>query len=1348
MLRDDSMNLLRLCFLPLFAFSAFALEPWADGTLPVATGLEVWLDLPRQNAAREHARLRPLHDDAPIDFILDASGKRRSFVQPILATMPRFHTAGSNAWIHLDGADDFLGALAPDLRFTNATILLVASPRKNPGGFRAFFSAALPGRNDYTHGLNIDLGAFGGAFFNVLNVEGAGAGGMANLLKDAQPFERYQTIAVTIQPEQISVTLNGKEQASRQRTAAAIEASQLFLGARYYSNTADPRHVSGFLACDLAELLVFSRVLSAEELRALDGYLRSKHGALFRREEAGFDPRLASTPPPPVQMLVPGFVSRELPLSLPNINCVRYRPDGKAVALAYDGRVFLLSDSDGDGVEDRAEAFWSTNTLRSPIGMALTPPGYRHGQGLFVAAKGKLALIVDTNADDRADREMVIATGWKELPHGVDALGVAIDAEQNIYFGLGATDFTNPYQVDPATRRPRYSLADERGTILKVSADFQTREIVCTGIRFPVALAFNSDGELFCTDQEGATWLANGNPFDELLHIQRGRHYGFPPRHPRYLPGVIDEPSTYDYEPQHQSTCGLVFNDPSAGGSAHFGPPEWRGDAIVTGYSRGKLYRTKLVRTPAGYVAQNQLIGAVNALAVDACVTPRGDLLLATHSGQPDWGSGPTGLGKLYQVRYTRRDLPRPVAVWPASPTETRIAFDRPLSLEEARLLSKTNSILAGKYIDAGARYESLRPGYQVVIDQMSAPRKVLPVLATELNGDRTTLTLRTAPRTEALQYAVTLSGFRNESQEAYIDLAHGLHGVGFAWSSETNSTTGWLPTLDLQVARQLQPRSRQDLEGKTGTLQLHTQLDLSNMLRPEVQPGSAIDYQLPPENLSLSFRANAPFRANNQASRKNAGVHELVLSSIPASTNLFPLEVALDCRGAPPELSLTWSTAEDPRPRALPLRRAFLPWATRTAPEKVQERVVPEIAGARWLNGRRLFFSETAACYRCHTIRGEGHRVGPDLSNLVHRDYASVRKDILQPNAALNPDHLAYEIETMDGEELSGVILAETSSEVVLARAASEPLRLKRASLKSLKPSAISLMPEGIENLLSPADLADLLAFVLHAPIEPAPLTTGYSALPRPARDLPPVSPGTHHPPLRITLVSGPKDHGPDEHDYPLFQQRWTKLLALAENVHVTTAPDWPSNEQLESSRVLVFFNNNPGWSATRAEQLRSFQKRGGGLVYLHYAVDGHKNVADLSDLIGLAWKGGASKFRHGELTLDFTASSHPITAGFQKLDFHDESYWQLLGDPKSIQVLATGIEDSAPQPLLWVRENGPGRVFVSILGHYTWTFDDPAFRLLLLRAIAWTGHQPVDRLAELATVGARVAPDSSKTH
>ena len=172
----------------------------------------------------------------------------------------------------------------------------------------------------------------------------------------------------------------------------------------------------------------------------------------------------------------------------------------------------------------------------------------------------------------------------------------------------------------------------------------------------------------------------------------------------------------------------------------------------------------------------------------------------------------------------------------------------------------------------------------------------------------------------------------------------------------------------------------------------------------------------------------------------------------------------------------------------------------------------------------------------------------------------------------------------------------------------------------------------------------------------------------------------------------------------------------------------------------MVVFYSNNPGWDAAKAAELDRFLARGGGVVLIHYAVDGHEAVDALADRIGLAWQGGKSAFRHGPLDVDFSRAKHPITRGFDKLRLLDESYWNLVGDPASVDVLGTGVEDGQPRPLFWTRQAGKGRVFVSIPGHFTWTFDDPLFRVLILRGIAWTASEPVDRFNELATLGARI--------
>jgi putative heme-binding domain-containing protein len=1431
------------------SFSAHAVEPWSDNRLGITNGLELWFDASRQSAGRSSLQLPSLTAGNAVDYLLDASGRRRHLAQPAPEQRPRFRQEFTGAFLRFDGTNDCLEAALLNVGWTNVTVFLAAAPRSNPGGFRAFFGFSQAGRNDYTSGFNLDFGPFGTPQLSILNAEGGGFGGVASLWTGPPAlFGKWHSLTLVNQPgpQQVRLHFDGATFGARDRQPGLLKCDTFVLGARHYSNSGEPPFTQGFLHGDLAEFLLYGRALDESERTAVEKYLSTKYAALLALPPAsgqdGSRPLVTVTNPPPVQMLVPGFSVRELPVALNNINNVKYRPDGKLVALGYDGKVHLLTDTNGDGLEDKAEPFWDKETIRAPIGLALTPPGYARGRGVFTAGKGKVVLIVDTNADDRADQEIPVAT-WQEPSeqHGVDGLGVAVDKNGSVYFSLGAASFTGAYLIDKTTGQSRYSLTSERGTILKVSPDFSKREIVCTGIRFAVALAFNREGDLFCTDQEGATWLPNGNPLDELLHIQPGRHYGFPPRHPKHLPNVIDEPSVLDYTPQHQSTCGLNFNNvgqasrlPIAGVSPAitsssagageapalpFGPSHWAGDALVCGYSRGKLWRTKLVKTAAGYVARNQLLACLNALTVDACVSPRGDLVVATHSGQPDWGSGPNGKGKLWQVRYSDTNTPQPVLAWNASPTELRIAFDRPLTPAGLRDLTRKTRIESGRFVSAGDRFETLRPGYQVVYDQLSAPRFDQEILSTRLSPDRRTLTLVTKPRTEAVNYAVTLpivgqasslppglpapdpitgkmpaqAGSKpaplprpgTESRHDEIDLLTDLTGVEAQWTAAEGKETwsGWLPHPDLEVVRELTRGSADHdrlwarLE-QPGTLVLRGQLDLWQMLHPAIQPGSALDYERPRETVKVVFSGHFRTEAQFRSARFTPGsTNDVTFTHTGSETNWLPFSLTATvgqasrlsgAGGTPalllPRLNVTWSTDLDPRPRALPLRRVMLPWASPKLQQTTSpaERSIPEITSGHWLRGKRLFFGDQLACGKCHRVRGEGNDVGPDLSNLIHRDYASVLKDIHEPNAAINPDHVAYNVELIDGEPLTAVLKTEATDQFTFADASGRTIPVAKKQVRSIKPATLSLMPEGLWTALSVEQQKDLMTFLLTTPLDPAPIEAANPPPPRKRADLPNLVAAdvrrlTSNPELgtrnskqsqslltsapakfNVVLCAGPKDHGPGEHDYPLWQKRWAKLLALAEGVTVGTTMNWPTAEQFKTADVIAFYSNNPGWNAERAKELDAFLARGGGLVYLHYAVDGHKEVDALAQRIGLAWRGGASRFRHGPL--DLKLHPHPLLAGFTKLDFIDESYWQLVGDPKNIDLLASGIEDGAAQPLIWTRTQGKGRVFVSILGHYNWTFDDPLFRLLILRGLCWAGGQPMDRLAELATIGARM--------
>jgi putative heme-binding domain-containing protein len=127
------------------------------------------------------------------------------------------------------------------------------------------------------------------------------------------------------------------------------------------------------------------------------------------------------------------------------------------------------------------------------------------------------------------------------------------------------------------------------------------------------------------------------------------------------------------------------------------------------------------------------------------------------------------------------------------------------------------------------------------------------------------------------------------------------------------------------------------------------------------------------------------------------------------------------------------------------------------------------------------LFFGK-AACSACHQANGKGGALGPDLSNLVHRDYASVMQDIVEPNAALNPDYLAVTLKLKNGETVGGVMLQSWDNKYVLGQPNGEKLMVPRDDVEpgTTKPMGVSLMPPGLLEGLGEQERKDLLTFLL----------------------------------------------------------------------------------------------------------------------------------------------------------------------------------------------------------------------------------------------------------------------------
>jgi putative heme-binding domain-containing protein len=955
-------------------------------------------------------------------------------------------------------------------------------------------------------------------------------------------------------------------------------------------------------------------------------------------------------------------------------------------------------DSDGDGIEDKTEVIWDKPTFRTPMQFGWAPG---NPYDLYVVSNGKVSVLRDDNHDHRPDREEVFNTGWPPdagfTGGGVDAVGMAFDPQGSLYIGLGCMLFANPYLVDDKTGVSRYDVHSERGTILKISPDGKKREIVCTGIRFPIGIAFNRHGDLFCTDQEGATWLEGGNPLDELNQILPGKHYGFPFKHEKYLPNVTDEPPVLGFGPQHQCACGLIFNEASPAREKTFGPAWWENDAIVAGYSRGKLWHVPLAKTDAGYVGRIHQFAALRLLTLDTAIDPRGNLTVACHSGEPDWGTGPGGEGRLFKISYTDREVAQPVLAWAAGPMEVRVAFDRPVDqalLSDVMRDPTKATITYGEFVRAGDRYEVLKPPYEVVAQQSRAFRGELPVTSAKLTDDRRMLVLTTDPHPMQAWYAVhvPLAGpTLADGQERAVELDYNLTGVEAAWSDEADGKpawAGWLPHPDLAVSRVLTAGSAE-----------HEKLFAlvsSNKGHLVITPGREEANPVP------------AYRSERTVARYPAWV-----------------------------------------PRQLP------------APPPPKSVASEGLAGGDWKRGEALFYSAEANCATCHVVRGKGGHIGPDLSNLPQRDAAGIYRDITEPNAVINPDHRGYTVVLRNKTVLAGLVRSDSADRLRIYDTAGKETVVARSDVEQLRADSISIMPEGFAKL-GPEKLRDLIMFLSFAEPPPKELLSGWK--PRESgenREPPPRTRaeveavlGKGGPKvdvqklrsLRVLLVAGPKDHGPLEHDYPAWQKAWEPLISKAPKVNVATAFGKPEARQWESSDLVVFYNWGPQfWDDATYANLDKYLARRGGLAVLHSGVIPEKEPQKLADHIGLAYP-TMIKFRHGPLDLRFTdaAQKHPATRGFPPtLHLVDESYWPPVGDASKAGVLATQDEEGQPRPMVWAVERGKGKVFSTILGHYTWTFEDPLARALILRGMAWAAGEDeagIHRFDNLVLDGVRL--------
>ncbi len=194
------------------------------------------------------------------------------------------------------------------------------------------------------------------------------------------------------------------------------------------------------------------------------------------------------------------------------------------------------------------------------------------------------------------------------------------------------------------------------------------------------------------------------------------------------------------------------------------------------------------------------------------------------------------------------------------------------------------------------------------------------------------------------------------------------------------------------------------------------------------------------------------------------------------------------------PELLIPLLTDAEPalrRQAARSLRGASVPPATRSAlaPELASllgldgaAAAVPSPGAGDPAEGARVFFNPKGpGCYRCHQVDGRGSRIGPDLTGIGRSgDRDRLVRSIVQPSAEIAPQFTTFQLARTDGTVVNGLFLVEQGDGgIQFAGADGKTFVVHPRDIEARQPVPVSIMPEGLDRLMTAAEFRDLLAYL-----------------------------------------------------------------------------------------------------------------------------------------------------------------------------------------------------------------------------------------------------------------------------